>query len=198
MFFLILLDADCSGRMLATILVAWVTTAMIASILLQWEHMWIVLVILTLLFFFVCGYTVYTVKRTQARILIEQRRAAIRTISDITANRGQAGPLAFTMRSAPDLPPSYASVVTVQGTSGTPGQTSGTVDPPGENKFLEDPPPYAIVVASINMQERNAEVSNEPYVLPVALTKKYDRYDAAVASASSGLASASHTCPHPR
>lgn len=85
----IIQDADCSGRMLATILVAWVTTAMIASILLQWEHMWIVLVILTLLFFLVCAYTVYTVKRTHARILIEQQRAAIRTISDITASRRQ-------------------------------------------------------------------------------------------------------------
>lgn len=85
----IIQDTDCSGRMLATVLVAWVTTAMIASILLQWEHMWIVLVILTLLFFLICVYTVYTVKKTHARILIEQQRAAIQTISDIAANGRQ-------------------------------------------------------------------------------------------------------------
>ncbi|XP_011876427.1 PREDICTED: uncharacterized protein LOC105566766 [Vollenhovia emeryi] len=181
----IIQDADCSGRMLATILVAWVTTAMIASILLQWEHMWIVLVILTLLFFLVCGYTVYTVKRTHARILLEQQRAAIRTISDITANRRQTGPLTFAIRSTPDLPPSYASVMTVQGTSAPPRVPAES----HEDKF-EDPPPYSIVIASINMQERNAEVSSEQHVPRAGPAKKNDT----VASATSGLASAT---PHP-
>ncbi|XP_018401062.1 PREDICTED: uncharacterized protein LOC108778388 [Cyphomyrmex costatus] len=192
MFFLILLDADCSGRMLATILVAWVTTAMIASILLQWEHMWVVLVILTLLFFLVCGYTVYTVKRTHARILIEQQRAAIRTISDITANRRQAGSSTYAVHSSPDLPPSYASVMTVQGTS-RPTQMSTTINPSNEDKF-ENPPPYSIVIASINAaQEQNVEMSRERHVPSVSTEKN----DAAV-STTSALASASQTYPHPR
>lgn len=87
----ILQDADCSGRTLATLLVAWVTAAMVASILLQWEYMWIVLAVLTLLFLLLCGYTGYKMKRTHARMLLEQqRRAAIRTVSSITAiNRRQ-------------------------------------------------------------------------------------------------------------
>lgn len=84
-------DADCSGRTLATLLIAWVTAAMVASILLQWEYMWIVLAILTLLFLLFCGYTGYKMKKTHARMLLEQqRRAAIRTVSSITAiNRRQ-------------------------------------------------------------------------------------------------------------
>ncbi|XP_012535913.2 uncharacterized protein LOC105836431, partial [Monomorium pharaonis] len=187
----IIQDADCSGRMLATVLVAWVSTAMIASILLQWEHMWIVLVILTLLFFLVCGYTVYTVKRTHARILFEQQRAAIRTISDITANRGQTGSSVFTVRLPPDLPPSYASVVTVQGTTG-PNRTSETVVP-GQDKF-EDPPPYSIVIASTNAQERNAEVSSENRA-PTAASARKD--DASVSTIST-LNVASHASPHSR
>lgn len=82
----ILQDADCSGRALASLLIAWVTITMVASILLEWDYMWIVLMILTLLFLFICGYIAYNVKKTNARILIEQqRRAAIRTISSIAA-----------------------------------------------------------------------------------------------------------------
>lgn len=154
--------------MLATILVAWVTTAMIASILLQWDHMWIVLVVLTVLFFLVCGYTVYTVKRTHARILIEQQRVAIRTISDITANRRQTGSSTIAVHSTPDLPPSYASVVAVQGPSMS-TQTSVTIGPP-EDKF-ENPPPYSIAIASINAQEQNVEISREQ---PPASTEKDD------------------------
>ncbi|XP_012057482.1 PREDICTED: uncharacterized protein LOC105620601 [Atta cephalotes] len=190
MFFLILLDADCSGRMLATILVAWVTTAMIASILLQWEHMWVVLVILTLLFFLVCGYTVYTVKRTHARILIEQQRAAIRTISDITTNRRQAESSAYAVHSSPDLPPSYASVMTVQGTSRS-TQMLTTINPSSEDKF-ENPPPYSIVIASINAaQEQNVEMSRERHV---PSTKKNE---VAILTTST-LASVSQTYPQPR
>ncbi|XP_011166192.1 uncharacterized protein LOC105200370 [Solenopsis invicta] len=193
MFFLILLDADCSGRMLATVLVAWVTTAMIASILLQWEHMWIVLVILTLLFFMVCGYTVYTVKRTHARIIIEQQRAAIRTISDITANRRQqAGSSPYMVHLTPDLPPSYASVVTVQEAS---TRASNTDDSLGQDKF-EDPPPYSIVIASTNVQEQNTEISAEEHVPPPAASTRKD--DATISTIStSALVFASHTCPNP-
>lgn len=78
-------DADCSGRTLATLLVAWVATAMVASILLRWEYMWIVLAVLTLLFLLVCGYTAYYVKKAHARLLLEEhRRAAIRTVSGMT------------------------------------------------------------------------------------------------------------------
>lgn len=103
----------------------------------------------------------------------------------------QAGSLAFPIRSTPDLPPPYASVATVQGTLPSVRASGTIVVPPGEDKF-EDPPPYSIVIASINMRERDAEVSGERHVSPVASPKKHD------ASVTSGLASASHACPHPR
>lgn len=78
-------DADCSGRALATLLITWVLTAMIASILLQWDYMWIVLMVLTMLVLVVCGYTAYNVKKAHTRFLLEeQRRAAIRTVSGMT------------------------------------------------------------------------------------------------------------------
>ncbi|KAL6263837.1 hypothetical protein P5V15_003919 [Pogonomyrmex californicus] len=187
MFFLILLDADCSGRMLATILIAWVTTAMIASILLQWEHMWVVLVVLTVLFFLVCGYTVYTVKRAHARVLFEQQRATIRTISDITtANHRQAESSAYVTRLNADLPPSYTSVISVQGTLAP--QSSVVTDLSGENKF-EDPPPYSIAIASMNMQERNAEILGEPHAPSTVSTKKYN-----TAAPAASLATVSLIC----
>lgn len=104
----------------------------------------------------------------------------------------QTGSLPFAMRSTPDLPPSYASVMTVQETP-APAQTS-TIDPLDENKF-EDPPPYSIVVASIDMQERNAEVSEEQYVPPATSTKKDD---STVASATADLATMSHMCSQER
>lgn len=103
----------------------------------------------------------------------------------------QTGSLAFAMRSTPDLPPSYASVMNVQETS-APVRTS-TIDPSDENKF-EDPPPYSIVIASTNMQERNAVVLNERYMPPAASTKKDD---CTVASATSDLATVSHVSSHP-
>jgi len=97
----------------------------------------------------------------------------------------QTGPSALAVRSTPDLPPSYASVTTVQGTS-IHARTSMIIDPPGEDKF-EDPPPYSIVIASTNMQ--NTEVSRERRV-PPAFTKKDD--------AAASTTSASHTCQYPR
>lgn len=186
MFFLVLLDADCSGRTLATLLVAWVTTAMVASILLQWEYMWIVLAILTLLFLLVCGYTAYSVKRTHARILIEQqRRAAIRTVSGITAaNRREIESSTYSTHLSADLPPSYASVVTTQ-TSTTPRASSD------EDKY-EDPPSYSIVVASLdNTQDRNAGNSCELNVSPPKCTR--NNTAAATYSASTSI-----TCSHER
>ncbi|GAB1863896.1 hypothetical protein CAJAP_04975 [Camponotus japonicus] len=186
MFFLVLLDADCSGRTLATLLVAWVTAAMVASILLQWEYMWIVLAILTLLFLLLCGYTGYKMKRTHARMLLEQqRRAAIRTVSSITAiNRRQIDSTYPTHLHA-DLPPSYTSV-TMQTTTST-SQASD------EDKY-EDPPPYSVVIASLdNSQNPNAEISSESNVSPFKFTKTRVADVSAATSASTSLA-----CPHGR
>ncbi|CAL1679795.1 unnamed protein product [Lasius platythorax] len=186
MFVWVFLDADCSGRTLATLLIVWVTTAMVASILLKWEYMWIVLAILTLLFLLVCGYTAYNVKRTHARILIEQQRRAIRTVSSIAAaNRREIELSTYSTHLHTDLPPSYASVVTTQTTTSTsPGALSG------EDKY-EDPPPYSIVIASLdNTQEnRNAEISSESNVSPSKFTN--NAADAAAATS----ASTSITCP---
>ncbi|XP_072756551.1 uncharacterized protein [Anoplolepis gracilipes] len=186
MFFLVLLDAHCSGRTLATILIAWVTTAMVASILLQWEYMWIVLVILMLLFLLICGYTVCNVKRTHARILIEQqRRAAIRTVSGImAANRREMESSTYSTHHT-DLPPSYASVITTQ--------TTTSFRASGEDKY-KDPPPYSIVIASLNnRQDRNAEISSESKMLPFKFTTSNAADVAATTSTSTSV-----TCPHER
>ncbi|XP_050463001.1 uncharacterized protein LOC126857534 isoform X2 [Cataglyphis hispanica] len=182
MFFLVLLDADCSGRALASLLIAWVTIAMIASILLEWNYMWIVLMVLTLLFLFICGYIAYNVKKTNARILIEQqRRAAIRTISSITAANRREMESSYQAHLHVDLPPSYTSVVTTQTT--TSPRTSD------DDKY-EDPPPYSIVIASLNTQERNAEISSES-----DMTSSKFRKNSATDAAS---ASTSLACPHGR
>ncbi|KAM0725952.1 hypothetical protein ACS0PU_008033 [Formica fusca] len=187
MFFLILLDADCSGRTLATLLIAWVTIAMVASILLEWEYMWIVLMVLTLLFLFICGYTAYNVKKTNARMLIEQqRRAAIRTVSSITAANRREMELYRTHLHV-DLPPSYTSVVTTQTTTSTSPRVSD------EDKY-ENPPPYSIVIASLNnTQEQNAEISSESDVSSSKFRKSSAADAAAATSASTSLA-----CPQER
>ncbi|KAL6423700.1 hypothetical protein ACFW04_010299 [Cataglyphis niger] len=185
MFFLVLLDADCSGRALASLLIAWVIIAMVASILLEWDYMWIVLMVLTLLFLFICGYIAYNVKKTNARILIEQqRRAAIRTISSITAANRREMESSYQAHLHVDLPPSYTSVVTTQTT------TSAFPRAFDDDKY-EDPPPYSIVIASLNnTQERNAEISSES-----GMTSSKFRKNSATDAAS---ASTSLACPHGR
>ncbi|KAH0954226.1 hypothetical protein HN011_001749 [Eciton burchellii] len=192
MFFLILLDADCSGRTLATLLVAWVAMAMVASILLRWEYMWIVLAILTMLFLLVCGYTAYYVKRAHARMLLEEQRAAIRTVSSITerSNCREMERSAYAAQLNADLPPSYASVVSMQSSSTS---SLARIDRSVEDKF-EEPPSYSTVI-NINTQEQNAqEASSVLNMSFAALTKKDDAISAsspAVATVISGSASAS-------
>ncbi|XP_011334334.1 uncharacterized protein LOC105277585 isoform X2 [Ooceraea biroi] len=194
MFFLILLDADCSGRTLATLLVAWVATAMVASILLRWEYMWIVLAILTMLFLFVCGYTAYYVKRAHARMLIEEQRRAIRTISGIAErnNRREMERSAYATQLTVDLPPSYASVMSAQPTS-TPPPASLQIDRSGEDKF-EEPPPYSTVI-NISVQEQTAqEASSVSNTSSSALTKKDDAISDSAPTATT-LVSASASAP---
>jgi len=103
----------------------------------------------------------------------------------------QAESSAYAVHSSPDLPPSYASVMTVQGTSRS-TQMLTTINPSSEDKF-ENPPPYSIVIASINAaQEQNVEMSRERHV-PSVSTKKNE-----VAVLTSTLASVSQTYPQPR
>lgn len=86
-----------------------------------------------------------------------------------------------------DLPPSYASVVTMQTTTSTTSPRT-----PDEDKY-EDPPSYSIVIASLdNSQNRNAEISSESNV-PFKFTKNRVANVAAATSASTSLA-----CPHGR
>jgi len=176
-------DADCSGRALAILLVAWVLTAMVASILLRWDYMWVVLMILTMLVLLICGYTAYNVKKAHARFLLEeQRRAAIRTVSGMTAANRREVMITISCRNeliiysegmrnfckfmrlflqqessvyaahlSPDLPPSYASVVSMQ-TTPTSAPAILSADQSGHDKY-DDPPSYAIVVASLDTQE---------------------------------------------
>lgn len=63
--------ADCSGRTLATLLVAWVATLMVTSILLQWQYTWIVITTMTLMFLLVCACMAYNIKKTQVRTWFE-------------------------------------------------------------------------------------------------------------------------------
>ncbi|XP_012235306.1 uncharacterized protein [Linepithema humile] len=191
MFFLVLMDADCSGRALATLLVAWVLTAMIASILLRWDYMWIVLMVLTMLVLLVCGYTAYNVKKAHARLLLEeQRRAAIRTISGMTAaTRREQESSVYAAHLSVDLPPSYASVVAVQTPTSAP--TILTIDRSGDDKY-EDPPSYAIVVASLDTQDRCAETSGLSNVQPFAPAEKNSTAPATIS------ASNSYVCSHSR
>lgn len=70
--FFIQVSSECSGRSLASLLIAWVSAAMVASVLLRWKYMWIALAVLTLLFFLACGYTACTnCQRTEAQIIPE-------------------------------------------------------------------------------------------------------------------------------
>ncbi|XP_066586268.1 uncharacterized protein [Prorops nasuta] len=136
MFLLLLLDTDCSGRALATLLVAWVGTAIVASILLRWKYMWIALAVLTLLFLLACGYTACHSKaiNENARAIngtitdeeseIRRRRhmrrgrarsggreAQITTVSSRVDNCFENEPPGYQAFWITDLPPSYASVI---------------------------------------------------------------------------------------
>lgn len=86
-----------------------------------------------------------------------------------------------------DLPPSYASVVTMQTTTSTSPRVSD------EDKY-EDPPSYSVVIASLdNSQNQSAEISSESNVSPFKFTKNRVANVAAATSASTSLA-----CPHGR
>lgn len=85
-------ETDCTSRSLATLLVAWVGAAMVASILLRWKYMWIVLLVLTLLFLIVCGYAAYTTKKAQDRaIAAEQEVRRQRAEMEIQTISGDLG-----------------------------------------------------------------------------------------------------------
>jgi len=89
-----------------------------------------------------------------------------------------------------DLPPSYASVVSMQSSSTS---SLARIDRSVGDKF-EEPPPYSTVI-NINTQEQNAqEASSVLNMSFAALTKKDDAISAsspAVATVISGSASAS-------
>ncbi|XP_014482294.1 PREDICTED: uncharacterized protein LOC106748364 isoform X2 [Dinoponera quadriceps] len=174
MLFHLLLGADCSGRTLATLLVAWVATLMVTSILLQWDYMWIVLTILTIMFLLLCACMAYNIKKAHMRTWATEHRRReagdgerrarrpVWTISGMTDEDRRERE----SRQVTDLPPSYSSVVlsvcSTQPTSDSVQRVSLTIgDPPDGPKF-EEPPPYSSVFSCTDAHDRNAEAANEP------------------------------------
>ncbi|XP_032688927.1 uncharacterized protein LOC116852549 isoform X2 [Odontomachus brunneus] len=172
-------DTDCSGRTLATVMVAWIAVLIVTSILLKWEYTWIVVTILTLLFLLICVWMAYHIKRAQQRTWFEEyqrrtdyenerRERNIWTISGITVdNCGERESQRIV-----DPPPSYSSVIpTVQSTSESsrPSLTIGNL--PNDSK-CEDPPPYSSVICSTDTRDRNAEAANEPNTISSATATK--------------------------
>ncbi|XP_025158976.1 uncharacterized protein LOC105185856 [Harpegnathos saltator] len=166
-------DADCSGRTLATLLVAWVATLMVTSILLQWEYMWIVLTFLTILFLLICACMAYNIKKTHMRTwLNEHQRATSETERERERERRPVWTISNGLttddcreaesRRIVDLPPSYSSVVfSMQPTSGSLRPSLITGNSPADAK-AEDPPPYSSMMAITDTSGRITEAANGP------------------------------------
>lgn len=174
-------QADCSGRALATLVIAWVGAALVASVLLKWTHMWVSLAVLTLLFLVACGYAAYDARKTQERVLAreterqEERRRRreqqlesvsggvdnypeVRSVQLLKSRLLQKliqiqviDPPEYQTFWVPDLPPSYNAVVSTQPASSVVDPEVPAVLPPR----LSNPPPYAVAVQS------------EPLFLPI-------------------------------
>ncbi|XP_015116257.1 uncharacterized protein LOC107040625 isoform X2 [Diachasma alloeum] len=141
-------ESECSGRSLATLLVAWVSAAMVASVLLRWKYMWIALAVLTLLFLIACGYAAFTTRRNLQRDILtddpyfDQRRREINTVSGDLASCGErVEPPAYHNYWITDLPPPYAVVI---GAEPPPTPVEERVQSQGPR--LSNPPPYSVAV----------------------------------------------------
>ncbi|KAF7995024.1 hypothetical protein HCN44_004496 [Aphidius gifuensis] len=151
---------DCSGRSMATLLVAWLSAAMVASILLRWKYMWIALAILTILFLAACGLAAYS-SRKSARDEEEEEEA----------NRQQ--------RLSDDR-------MNIQSISGDMSQNYPyNVEPPGYQTYwiTELPPPYTVVVESdappLISSQLNSSANQEPSMDP-PLTGQPPPYSVAI------------------
>ncbi|XP_046739939.1 uncharacterized protein LOC124407651 isoform X1 [Diprion similis] len=161
-------EADCSGRALATLVVAWVGAALVASVLLKWTHMWVALAVLTLLFLAACGYAACDARRTHERALareeqrqLERRRRREQQLESVAGGGIDnypeiINPPEYQTYWVSDLPPSYNMAVNTTGSVG--GATSGPevdTEAPITAPRLSNPPPYAVAIQS------------EPLLLPI-------------------------------
>lgn len=147
-------DVDCSGRSLATLLVAWVGAAMMASVLLRWKYMWIALTILTLLFLFACGYAACNARKAHARVMLNEearvldrrrRDRNIQSVSGSVANGAEiTEPPAYQSYWITDLPPPYAVVIGAEPPPAFPRSSESEPITPR----LSNPPPYSVAIQS--------------------------------------------------
>ncbi|XP_011303785.1 uncharacterized protein [Fopius arisanus] len=145
-------ETECSGRSLATMLVAWVSAAMVASVLLHWKYMWIALAVLTLLFLIACGYAAFTTRRNIQRDIqsneayMDQRSREINSVSgDLAPCDDRSEPPAYQNYWITDLPPPYAVVIGVE--QAPPSSLERAQSPPPR---LSNPPPYSVAVQQDN------------------------------------------------
>ncbi|XP_008552647.1 uncharacterized protein LOC103574874 isoform X1 [Microplitis demolitor] len=119
-------EQECAGRSLATLLISWVAVAMLGAILLRWEHMWIALTVLTLLFLMMCAYAIKLKRQTPGEIVGEDRcyvhsnnsnndisnSRNIQTVSGSVDNFTEIiQPPAYQQYWINDLPPSYSAAI---------------------------------------------------------------------------------------
>lgn len=161
------METECSGRSLATLLVAWVSAAMVASVLLRWKYMWIALAVLTLLFLIACGYAAFTTRRNLQRdILTEEayfdhRRREISTVSgDLAPCGDRVEPPAYQNYWITDLPPPYAVVIGAEPTPPTAGEERVQAVGPR----LSNPPPYSVAVQQRDHVTTPADHSIPPQI----------------------------------
>ncbi|KAG8033851.1 hypothetical protein G9C98_008332 [Cotesia typhae] len=152
-------EHECAGRSLATLLVSWVAVAMLGAILLRWEHMWIALTVLTLLFLMMCAYTIKMKRQVRPderdeRCFIEEnindagvdnpeiRARQIQTVSGSVDDFTEIiQPPAYQTYWINDLPPSYSVAVGEPSTGqrlAVPSDTYVTI--------TSNPPPYCAVL----------------------------------------------------
>ncbi|XP_051167455.1 GATA zinc finger domain-containing protein 4-like isoform X2 [Leptopilina boulardi] len=161
-------DTDCTSRSLATLLVAWVGAAMVASVLLRWKYMWIALAILTLLFLIACGYAACNARRTQHRIVCRSNRPVVRrhsvehveTVSRIVDGNYVVDPPAYQTFWITDLPPSYSAVIRGQPSNSLPNYHLTSVDEFAIGPRLSNPPPYTMAIQSDTLNTANGQAIN--------------------------------------
>ncbi|XP_043467128.1 diacylglycerol kinase A-like isoform X2 [Leptopilina heterotoma] len=157
-------DTDCTSRSLATLLVAWVGAAMVASVLLRWKYMWIALAILTLLFLIACGYAACNARSAHQRIACRSNRPIVRrrsienvqTVSRIVDGNYVVDPPAYQTFWITDLPPSYSAVIRAQ----PPNYHLTSVDEFAIGPRLSNPPPYTMVIQSDVLNTSNGQPTN--------------------------------------
>ncbi|XP_020288450.1 uncharacterized protein LOC109857017 isoform X2 [Pseudomyrmex gracilis] len=152
-------ETDSSNCTIIIFVTIWLITFTTALSIMQWEHMWIVLVALTIIFLLACIYHACKVKKVhEERLREHQRITRIRTVSGLTDH----GETDYRTQPNMDSPPSYSSVVSAR--EPPLRHVAVTIDRSGEEK-VEEPPSYSLVIGSTILQNQNATISSESNVL---------------------------------